>query len=56
MRALHSPLWQVAGDRQVHLTPDMKRAENYHQARFLMLNLLAAQKLAARKGTPLHEV
>jgi N-acylglucosamine 2-epimerase len=56
MRALHSPLWQVAGDRQVHLTPDMKRAENYHQPRFLMLNLLAAQKLAARKGTPLREI
>ena len=56
MRAIHSPLWQVIGDRQVHLTPDMKRAENYHQPRFLMLNLLAAQKLAASKGVPLHQV
>lgn len=56
MRSLHSPLWQVAGNRQVDLTPDMTRAENYHQPRFLMLNLLATERLIARKGKPVHAV
>jgi N-acylglucosamine 2-epimerase len=52
MRSLHSPLWQVAGNRQVDPTPEMTRAENYHQPRFLMLNLLAVERLLARGGKP----
>jgi mannose/cellobiose epimerase-like protein (N-acyl-D-glucosamine 2-epimerase family) len=56
MRSLHSPLWQVAGNRQVDPTPDMTRAENYHQPRFLMLNLLATERLIARKGKPIRAV
>jgi mannose/cellobiose epimerase-like protein (N-acyl-D-glucosamine 2-epimerase family) len=46
MKGLHSPLWQVNGDRQVTPTPEMTRAENYHQPRYLMLNLLAAERNA----------
>ena len=45
MRAIQSPLWQVIGNRQVDLTPDMTRAENYHQPRFLMMNLLSVENL-----------
>ena len=56
MRSLHSPLWQVAGNRQVDPTPDMTRAENYHQPRFLILNLLAVERMIARKGKPIHAV
>jgi copper homeostasis protein CutC/mannose/cellobiose epimerase-like protein (N-acyl-D-glucosamine 2-epimerase family) len=56
MRSLHSPLWQVAGNRQVDPTPDMARAENYHQPRFLMLNLLAVERLIERKGKPIRAV
>ena len=56
MRSLHSPLWQVAGNRQVDPTPDMARAENYHQPRFLMLNLLAIERLIERKGKPIRAV
>jgi mannose/cellobiose epimerase-like protein (N-acyl-D-glucosamine 2-epimerase family) len=48
MRSVHSPLWQVIGDRQVTPTPDMTRAENYHQPRFLMLNLLAIERMMKR--------
>lgn len=55
MRSLNSPLWQVAGNRQVDPTPDMTRAENYHQPRFLMLNLLATERLLARSGKPLRK-
>ena len=54
MRAIGSPLWQVIGNRQVDITPGMTRAENYHHPRFLMLNLLAAERLIARKGEPLR--
>ncbi|HLJ14047.1 MAG TPA: AGE family epimerase/isomerase [Bryobacteraceae bacterium] len=56
MRAIHSPLWQVMGDRQVHLTPNMTRAENYHQPRFLMLNLLAVERMIKRNGVPVRAV
>ena len=56
LRSLHSPLWQVAGNRQVDPTPDMTRAENYHQPRFLMLNLIATERLIARKGKPVRTV
>ena len=56
MRSLHSPLWQVMGNRQVDPTPDMTRAENYHQPRFLMLNLLAVERMIARKGKPIRAV
>ncbi len=56
MRSLHSPLWQVEGDRQVDPTPDMTRAENYHQPRFLMLNLLTVERLLKRNGAPLRAV
>ena len=49
MKKIGSPLWQVIGDRQVTLTPDMARAENYHHARFLMLNLLATERLIQRE-------
>ena len=52
MRSLGSPLWQVTGNRQVDPTPEMTRAENYHQPRFLMLNLLAIERLLARNGKP----
>jgi N-acylglucosamine 2-epimerase len=54
MKKIGSPLWQVIGDRQVTLTPDMQRAENYHHPRFLMLNLLATERMLARKGRPLR--
>jgi hypothetical protein len=56
MRSLHSPLWQVAGNRQVDPKPDMTRAENYHQPRFLMLNLLAVERMIARKGKPIRAI
>jgi N-acylglucosamine 2-epimerase len=49
MKKIGSPLWQVIGDRQMTLTPDMARAENYHHARFLMLNLLATERLIQRE-------
>jgi len=52
MRDIGSPLWQVIGDRQVTRDPNMTRAENYHQPRFLMLNLLAVERMIARKGVP----
>ena len=52
MKKIGSPLWQVIGNRQVDLTPDMTRAENYHQPRFLMLNLLATERLLERGGRP----
>ncbi|MBL8232179.1 MAG: AGE family epimerase/isomerase [Bryobacterales bacterium] len=55
MKDIGSPLWQVIGDRQVTRTPDMKRAENYHHPRFLMLNLLASDRLVQRRGTPLWQ-
>ncbi|MBS1828287.1 MAG: AGE family epimerase/isomerase [Acidobacteria bacterium] len=48
MKKLGSPLWQVIGDRMVTPTPDMKRAENYHHPRYLMLNLLAVERMAGR--------
>jgi N-acylglucosamine 2-epimerase len=54
MKKMGSPLWQVIGDRHVTLTPDMARAENYHHPRFLMLNLLAAERLVQRGGRPLR--
>jgi N-acylglucosamine 2-epimerase len=54
MESLGSPLWQVIGDRQVTLDPHMTRAENYHQPRFLMLNLLAIERMIERNGTPLR--
>jgi len=44
----------VIGDRQVTPTPGMTRAENYHHPRFLMLNLLAVDRMIARKGAPVH--
>ena len=52
MRSIPSPLWQVIGNRQVDPTPDMTRAENYHQPRFLMLNLLASERMLKRNGKP----
>ena len=51
LRTVPSPLWQVIGNRQVDPTPEMTRAENYHHPRFLMLNLLAVERMIARKGT-----
>lgn len=54
MRRIGSPLWQVAGNRRVDLTPDMTRAENYHHPRFLMLNLLAVERMMQRKGLPVN--
>lgn len=54
MKDIGSPLWQVAGDRLVTRTPDMKRAENYHHPRFLMLNLLASERMVRRNGKPLR--
>ncbi|MBL8218238.1 MAG: AGE family epimerase/isomerase [Bryobacterales bacterium] len=52
MKKIGSPLWQVAGDRLVTLTSDMKRAENYHHPRYLMLNFLTAERMIARHGKP----
>ncbi len=54
MKKLGSPLWQVIGDRHVTPTPDMKRAENYHHPRYLMLNLLRVERLLRRNGKPLR--
>ena len=54
MESIESPLWQVSGDRQVTLNPKMTRAENYHQPRFLMLNLLAIERMIKRNGTPVR--
>jgi N-acylglucosamine 2-epimerase len=48
MKSLHSPLWQVTGDRWVTPDPEMTRAENYHQPRFLMLSLLTLERLIKR--------
>jgi len=53
MQSIGSPLWQVIGDRQVTMNPKMTRAENYHQPRFLMLNLLALDRMIKRNGMPL---
>ena len=54
MRSIDSPLWQVIGDRQVTIDPKMTRAENYHQPRFLMLNLLSLQRMIKRNGIPVR--
>lgn len=54
MKDIGSPLWQVIGDRHVTRTPDMQRAENYHHPRFLMLNLLATERLMQRHGKPVR--
>jgi mannose/cellobiose epimerase-like protein (N-acyl-D-glucosamine 2-epimerase family) len=54
MRSIPSPLWQVIGNRQVDPTPEMTRAENYHHPRFLMLNLLAVERMIQRKGVPVR--
>lgn len=54
MRSIRSPLWQITGNRQVDLMPEMTRFENYHQPRFLMLNLLAIDRLLARNGEPVR--
>ncbi len=56
MRDIGSPLWQVAGNRQVERTPGMQRAENYHHPRYLMLNLLAAERLIHRRGKPARSI
>ncbi|HZY62644.1 MAG TPA: AGE family epimerase/isomerase [Edaphobacter sp.] len=55
MHSIGSPLWQVMGDRQVTIDPKMTRAENYHQPRFLMLNLLAVQRMIKRSGAPVRQ-
>lgn len=55
MRSIGSPLWQVMGDRQVTLNPQMTRAENYHQPRFLMLNLLAVERMIKRSSLPARQ-
>lgn len=52
LRSLHSPLWQLVGDRQVTPPHDMIRVENYHQPRFLMLSLQAIQGMIERKRKP----
>ncbi len=52
LRSLHSPLWQLVGDRQVTPPQDIIRVENYHQPRFLMLSLQAIQGMIERKGKP----
>jgi N-acylglucosamine 2-epimerase len=56
MESIGSPLWQVIGDRQVTIDPKMTRAENYHQPRFLMLNLLAIERMIKRNGAPVRNV
>jgi N-acylglucosamine 2-epimerase len=52
MKSLKSPLWQVTGDRWVTPNPDMTRAENYHQPRFLMLSLLTIERLVQGRENP----
>jgi mannose/cellobiose epimerase-like protein (N-acyl-D-glucosamine 2-epimerase family) len=46
LRSLHSPIWQLQGNRWSDPTPELTRAENYHQPRFIMLNLQAAERMA----------
>ena len=50
-----SPLWQITGNRWVDFIPDATRIENYHHPRFLMLNLLAIQRVlekTSQNGRP----
>jgi len=48
MHRYGSPLWQVTGNRFVDHDPKMQRVENYHQPRFLMLSLLALDRMIER--------
>ena len=43
-----SPLWQIAGDRNVTRDKDMARVENYHHPRFLMLSLMSVNRMLSR--------
>ncbi len=45
LRRHGSPLWQVTGNRQVDYDPQQQRVENYHHPRFLMLSLLALDRI-----------
>lgn len=49
LRSLNSPMWQPSGNRQVDPTPNINRAENYHHPRFLMLNLLAVERIISKQ-------
>lgn len=42
--------WIEAGDRKVTFRPHASRKENYHHPRYLMLNLLAVERMIGRKG------
>jgi N-acylglucosamine 2-epimerase len=46
MLSLGSPIWQLQGNRRSDPTPELTRAENYHQPRFIMLNLQAAERIS----------
>lgn len=50
MRSLQSPVWQLQSNRWSDPTPDLTRAENYHQPRFIMLNLQAAERMIENKS------
>jgi N-acylglucosamine 2-epimerase len=45
-------LWISEADRQVTFQPHTARVENYHHPRHLMMNLLALDRLIARRGKP----
>jgi mannose/cellobiose epimerase-like protein (N-acyl-D-glucosamine 2-epimerase family) len=44
------PLWIEAGDRKVTFMPHSARKENYHHPRYLLLNLLAVERMIERGG------
>lgn len=44
------PLYQYSGDRRVRYTPHVDRQENYHHPRCVMRNLLALERMIARKS------
>lgn len=50
LRKYGYPLWIEAGDRKVTFRPHSARKENYHHPRYLMLNLLAVERMIERGG------
>lgn len=46
------PLWSEWGDRRVTFKPHVSRVEHFHHPRHLMLNMLALDRMIARKGKP----
>ncbi|MBO0720324.1 MAG: AGE family epimerase/isomerase [Blastocatellia bacterium] len=48
LRSFPSPIWQLQGNRWSAPTPELTRAENYHQPRFIILNLQATERMIER--------